>query len=103
MTIISEDGRFEWDSKKNEINVKKHRINFETAMLAFKDPCFYERFDYEHSLLEEQRFIGIGSIYESILLTISYIEKERIRLISVRFSTTNEKVAYNENFKNFNS
>ena len=30
--------RFEWDERKNEINGRKHKLSFETAMLAFDDP-----------------------------------------------------------------
>ena len=28
-TVISDDGRFEWDEEKNEINRKKHGFGFE--------------------------------------------------------------------------
>jgi len=31
--------RFGWDRAKNEINQKKHGIDFETAQLVFDDPC----------------------------------------------------------------
>ncbi|MEZ3444383.1 MAG: BrnT family toxin [Lachnospiraceae bacterium] len=29
--------RFEWDEDKNQLNLKKHGIDFETAMLVFND------------------------------------------------------------------
>jgi len=32
-----EDLRFEWDEKKNEINIKKHGVSFEEARTAFYD------------------------------------------------------------------
>ncbi len=28
---------FEWDDEKNKINLEKHGIDFETAMLVFND------------------------------------------------------------------
>jgi uncharacterized DUF497 family protein len=31
--------RFEWDERKNEKNLRKHDVRFETAVLAFDDPC----------------------------------------------------------------
>jgi uncharacterized DUF497 family protein len=30
--------RFEWDDRKNESNLKKHGVDFETAALVFLDP-----------------------------------------------------------------
>lgn len=30
--------RFEWDEQKNELNLKRHKIRFETAVLVFEDP-----------------------------------------------------------------
>ena len=32
MTIISEDGRFEWDDGKNWLNQRKHDIAFEEIL-----------------------------------------------------------------------
>ena len=32
MTVISNDGRFEWDSGKNELNKKKHLLSFEEIL-----------------------------------------------------------------------
>ncbi len=29
---------FEWDEAKNQKNIRKHQISFQTAMLAFADP-----------------------------------------------------------------
>lgn len=30
--------RFEWDEAKNQRNLLKHRVRFETAALVFDDP-----------------------------------------------------------------
>lgn len=38
MTIISADNRFEWDSEKNDINIKKHGLSFEEILPLFDDP-----------------------------------------------------------------
>ena len=42
MTVISNDGRFEWDSGKNELNKKKHLLSFEEILEVFDDPAFLE-------------------------------------------------------------
>ena len=44
--IVSET-LVEWDNNKNLINIKKHRISFDTAALVFADE---ERIDYYDSL-----------------------------------------------------
>ncbi|MDX1920847.1 MAG: BrnT family toxin [Candidatus Caenarcaniphilales bacterium] len=45
--------KFEWDSKKNKINIQKHGISFEEACFVFNDPNILSIADEEHSLDEE--------------------------------------------------
>ena len=47
-------GKFEWDSNKNEINIKKHGLSFDAILEVFNDPYFIEKIDVEHSTLEEE-------------------------------------------------
>ena len=47
--------RFEWDEKKNQRNVLKHRVRFETAVLAFDDP--YALTLPDESSADEERWI----------------------------------------------
>ena len=60
--------KFEWDEAKNDVNIRKHGIDFETAQLVFDDPCcvtFVER------VVEgEQRWHAIGSIEDIIILVV---------------------------------
>ena len=53
MTVVQ--GRFEWDSEKNEINVKKHGFSFEEVLDVFNDHFAIESIDRENSSLEETR------------------------------------------------
>jgi len=54
--------RFEWDRKKEQINVAKHGVSFREAKELFTSKGdFLELYDGEHSELEE-RFIAIGPI-----------------------------------------
>ena len=39
----------EWDDNKNQINIRKHGISFETAALVFADEERIEYFDKLHS------------------------------------------------------
>ena len=46
--------KFEWDEDKNQLNLKKHGIDFETAMLVFNDLQRIEIYDTEHSIYEDR-------------------------------------------------
>jgi uncharacterized DUF497 family protein len=48
--------KFEWDEKKEKINMQKHGISFEQASYAFADPFALNKYDGEHSN-EEDRWI----------------------------------------------
>lgn len=101
MTIVSEDGRFEWDSAKDKENRRKHLLSFEEILDVFDDPAFLEIDDEEHSVFEE-RFRGIGSIRGIVIITTCFVERgERIRIINARRATAYEEGIYNENFKKY--
>ena len=51
--------RIEWDSKKDEINIKKHGISFEQAKETFHDPLHISKLEKRFSYLEE-KWIIIG-------------------------------------------
>jgi uncharacterized protein (DUF4415 family) len=51
--------RFEWDETKNQRNLVKHRVSFETAALAFDDP--YALTQRDELSDEEERWITLGS------------------------------------------
>ena len=83
---------FEWDEEKNEINKKKHKISFETAVHVFDDPDYIEMYDFEHSK-DEERFIAIGRVGD-ILFVVFGERGENIRIISARLATDMEKELY---------
>lgn len=66
---------FEWDEEKNKINMEKHGIDFDTAMLVFNDLQRIEIYDIEHSL-EEDRYNTIGMVND--VLFVVYTEKKTI-------------------------
>ena len=53
--------RLEWDEGKNNKNIKKHGISFETASLVFSDENRIEYFDEIHSI-DEDRYVVIGLV-----------------------------------------
>lgn len=46
--------KFEWDEDKSRLNLKKHGIDFETAILVFNDMERIEIYDLEHSIKEDR-------------------------------------------------
>ena len=90
-TIIYEQ-KFEWDSTKAKLNKIKHGISFKTATAVFDDPNRIEDYDEAHSW-DEDRWKVIGMAGD--ILFVIYTERhERIRLISAREATDQERSYY---------
>jgi len=102
-TVISDDGRFEWDEEKDRLNKADHGLSFCEILPAFDDPYLLELFDETHSTDEETRFKGLAELQDFIILYLSYTEKEtgRTRIISARPAEPIEEKAYYEWRKNF--
>ena len=89
---------FEWDQTKNQTNIRKHGVSFETARRIFEGPVLHWldlRSDYG-----EDRSIGVGSVGTGALLVVAYTERNgSIRLISARPATRKERQAYYEKIR----
>ena len=89
---------FEWDAEKNKINIKKHGIGFEMAAKVFLDDKRIERYDAEHSSIDEHRYKTIGMVNK--VLTVIYTErKTAIRIISARLAEQEEIDEYYKNYE----
>ena len=97
-TIISEDGRFEWDEKKDRLNKKNHGFSFAEILEIFDDPAFLEGYDREHSEKEE-RYYGIGCLNNILYVIVFYTLRERKRIISARRADKDEQEEYYDYFK----
>lgn len=87
--------RFEWDEQKNQINIRKHGIDFSDAADIFKHPMLTlhdGREDYG-----EDRWIALGWIRSTIGVVV-YVERDEdvIRIISARKATKNEVKRYEQ-------
>ena len=92
---------FEWDPSKARKNIKIHGVSFDEASTAFKDVLSLTIYDPLHSA-EEDRFILIGNSYKNRLLVIVHTERgNKIRIISARITTKNERKHYEENAERF--
>jgi uncharacterized DUF497 family protein len=113
-TIVSKDGRFEWDENKDRLNIKKHGLSFNEILEIFDDPAFLEGYDEEHSGKEE-RYYGIGCLNGILYIIVFYTLRkknvstdrkqnlpytiERKRIISARRADNTEQEEYNGYFK----
>ena len=86
-------GKFEWDSDKDAINRRKHRISFLDALEVFRDE---NRLDvYDDSGEGEDRFKTIGRIKVALVILVVHTDRNgSIRLISARKATKKEERDY---------
>ena len=86
---------FEWDEAKNQTNVRKHGIGFDTARRIFEGTVATSadhRQDYG-----EERHISIGRVEAVAVIVVAHTERGgRIRLISARPASRKERKAYHE-------
>ena len=91
--------KFEWDEKKQKINIQKHGIDFEEAKTVFYDEEALLMPDPDHSATEE-RFVILGISKKTNLLTVCHCYRENeeiIRIINARKATAKEKKQYVDN------
>ena len=88
--------QFEWDENKAKQNLSKHGVSFEEAKTIFDDPLYVDFYDPDHSDNEE-RYLMVGQSNRRRILILSYTERgNRIRLISAREVTPNERKTYEQ-------
>ncbi len=88
--------QFEWDAEKNEVNLQKHGVTFEEAVTVFADPLSDTFDDPDHSF-DENRFLTIGTSSAGQLLIVSHTDRsDKIRIISAREVTRQERKSYAE-------
>ncbi len=86
---------FEWDEVKARKNLGKHKVDFAEATSVFGDPLSLTIVDPDHPGARERRYVTIGISYRHRILVIVHLEEgERIRIISSRSATKQERKAY---------
>ena len=84
---------FEWDPAKAQANLRKHKVPFLMACEVFKDSSRLERLDVS-SDYDEERWIVLGRVEQTILSVVFTQRGQRIRLISARRANRNEQQNY---------
>jgi uncharacterized DUF497 family protein len=91
-----------WDDAKARTNVTKHGVTFAQAATVLLDPLALTVFDAAHSDTEE-RWFTLGQASDGQLLAVSHTYRTldansaRIRLISARAATRQERQQYETN------
>lgn len=90
---------FEWDERKNELNIDKHGFDFADAYRVFDLPMAVdldERSDYG-----EDRWIGTG-LLDGRIVVVVYTQPDEgtIRIISLRKALSHERRRYEQYLKN---
>lgn len=84
---------FEWDEEKAKSNLVKHGVSFKEASFVFNDAFFVETPDDKCDYGEERTLI-VG-MSRNRLLAVVYTERSgKIRIISARKVTKNERDDY---------
>jgi uncharacterized DUF497 family protein len=89
--------KFEWDERKNKINIEKHGIDFRDAQDIFQS----RRLSFEDKRKEyrEKRILTVGLIGKSVCVVVYTIRDNAIRLISARKANERERRRYYERTK----
>ncbi len=86
--------QFEWNPDKAKSNLRKHGVLFHEASTVFKDPLSVTFPDPEHSY-DEERYVIIGLSSANRILIVSHTDRaDRVRIISAREATRNERRFY---------
>ncbi len=87
---------FEWNPDKATLNFEKHGVSFPEAATVFNDSLSVTFPDPDHSI-GESRYVIIGLSRFGQLLVVAHTDREeKIRIISARKATRQEKRFYEE-------
>jgi len=88
--------RFEWDPAKNAANIKKHGLSFEEAVTIFDGPVLSGSDDSADEPREKSFGLIGGLVVACVIHTDRY---DRIRIISARKATANERKLFDAYLK----
>ena len=87
--------QFEWDSRKNTANKRKHGVSFEEAQTVFYDEDALLREDDDEQAEDRFVLLGLSAAMRTLLVCHCYREEEEvIRIISARKANREERKQY---------
>ncbi|MFH0921551.1 MAG: BrnT family toxin [Fibrobacterota bacterium] len=88
---------FEWDTQKNEYNIKTHGVSFELAQEIFFDPKRIIAFDAKHSNDSEKRWFCIGLVKNDIITVRFTYRNQIIRIFGAGYWRRERKIYEEKN------
>jgi uncharacterized DUF497 family protein len=88
---------FEWDERKREINLRKHRLDSRSCAEVFRGPRITwldVRFDYG-----EPRFRSYGLLKGYVVVVVFLETPAAVRIISMRKATHREETFFFQNIQ----
>ena len=85
---------FEWDSRKEESNFRKHGISFEIACEAFLDPLVISLEDNVANDELREKIIGMTTDWRFLYVVYLWKVDDILRIISARHATKKERIFY---------
>lgn len=90
--------KFEWDERKNQINIGKHGFDFADAARIFDLPLLSAMDERDDG---EERWISIGMLDGRVIVVVyTEIAENTIRIISLRKALSHERRRYEQFLKN---
>ena len=87
---------FEWDEKKNQDNIRKHGVDFQSAQYAFIDSKRVIAEDLTHSAIEK-RYYCFGKVKGGVLTVRFTYRNKRIRLFGAGFWRKGKEIYEKQN------
>lgn len=86
--------KYEWDSKKELLNIKKHGVSFKTATEVLTcGTILILKEDRDHNE-ERYVFLGMCKKLNTLVVVVTYPQKTVTRISSARRATKKERLFY---------
>jgi uncharacterized protein len=90
--------KFEWDDRKNDLNLANHELDFANAQQIFRLPL--RLFPDDRQDYGEERWIGIGMLEgRTVVIVFTEPDENTIRVISLRKAVSHERRIYEQYLK----
>jgi uncharacterized DUF497 family protein len=92
---------YTWNDAKNRANKQKHGFYLSEIIEVFDDPHLLELYDSAHSSMDEERYICIGCLRDTVILYVVTTDTQQgdTQIISARLATPKEEDAYYEHYR----
>lgn len=89
--------RFEWDERKNELNIQKHEIDFADAKDIFNETLITNLDTRKH--YGEERWVALGRLKGIVVVVVYTFRGDKIRIISIRKGNKRDRENYRKKIK----